>query len=87
VRRSGYGMDAYRQGDWKVLRLPEPFGSGDWQLYNLAADPGELRDLAAKFPDRAQALADLFADYAESNGVINPGTPTAYAKPIVGRKY
>jgi arylsulfatase len=84
---SAYGMDAYRHGDWKVLRLPEPFGSGDWQLYDLAADPGELHDLASEFPDRTKVLTNLFADYAESNGVINPSTPTAYAKPIVGRKY
>ena len=84
---SAYGMDAYRHGDWKVLRLPEPFGNGDWQLYDLAADPGELHDLASEFPDRTKVLTNLFADYAESNGVINPSTPIAYAKPIVGRKY
>jgi arylsulfatase A-like enzyme len=84
---SAYGMNAYRQGDWKVLRLPEPFGSGDWQLYDLAADPGETHDLKSEFPDRAESLANSFADYAELNGVINPSTPTAYSKPIVGRKY
>jgi arylsulfatase len=84
---SAYGMDAYRHGNWKVLRLPEPYGSGDWQLYDLAADPGELHDLASEFPDRAESLANSFADYAVSNGVINPSTPTAYGKPIVGRKY
>ena len=84
---SAYGMDAYRRGDWKVLRLPEPFGSGDWQLYDLAADPGELHDLASEFPDLTETLANSFADYAELNGVINPSTPTAYGKPVVGRKY
>ncbi len=84
---SAYDMDAYRQGDWKVLRLPEPFGSGDWQLYDLAADPGKMHDLTSEFPDRAASLAVSFADYAESNGVISPSSPTFYAKPIVGRKY
>ena len=47
---SAYGMDAYRQGNWKGLRLPEPYGNGDWQLYNLATDPGELHDLASEVP-------------------------------------
>jgi arylsulfatase len=84
---SAYGMDAYRKDQWKVLRLPEPYGSGDWQLYDLAADPGEIHDLAAKFPDQAAALARAWQDYAETNGVIQPDTATAYAKPIVGRKY
>ena len=84
---SAYGMDAYRQGTWKVLRLPEPYGNGDWQLYDLAADPGELHDLASKFPVRAEALARAWEAYAESNGVIQPNVATAYAKPISGRKY
>jgi arylsulfatase A-like enzyme len=84
---SAYGMDAYRRGHWKVLRLPEPYGSGDWQLYDLAADPGELHDLASEFPERAGALAKAWEVYAESNGVIQPNTATAYAKPVVGRKH
>jgi len=69
---SAYGMDAYRKGQWKVLRLPAPYGNGDWQLYDLAADPGELHDLSSE---------------SESNGVIQPNAATAYAKPIVGRKF
>jgi len=84
---SAYGMDAYRRGNWKVLRLPVPYGSGDWQLYDLAADPGEVHDLATEFPERARALAEAWEDYAESNGVIQPNAATAYAKPVVGRKY
>jgi arylsulfatase len=84
---SAYGMDAYRKGNWKVLRLPEPYGNGDWQLYDLIADPGEVHDLASEFPERARALAKAWEDYAESNGVIQPNAATAYAKPVVGRKY
>ena len=84
---SAYGMDAYRKGAWKVLRLPQPYGNGDWQLYDLAADPGELRDLSSKFPDRTEELARAWAEYASTNGVIQPDVATAYAKPISGRKY
>ena len=84
---SAYGMDAYRRGHWKVLRLPKPYGNGDWQLYDLIADPGEVHDLASEFPERARALAKAWEDYAESNGVIQPDAATAYAKPVVGRKY
>jgi arylsulfatase A-like enzyme len=84
---SAYGMDAYRQGNWKVLRLPAPYGNGDWQLYDLATDPGELQDLASEFPERAKALAEAWEGYADLNGVIQPNVATAYAKPVVGRKH
>ena len=84
---SAYGMDAYRQGNWKVLRLPAPYGSGDWQLYDLENDPGEIHDLRSEYPDRAQALAKAWEAYAEANGIIQPDVATAYAKPVSGRKF
>jgi arylsulfatase len=44
---------ALREGHWKIHR-----GRGDetWQLFNLAEDPGEARDLAAVQPERVTAL-------------------------------
>jgi arylsulfatase len=82
-----YGMDAYRRGDWKALRLPPPYGTGDWQLYNLTHDPGENQDLAAEHPDLVAELALEWTAYAESNGVIHPDTPVAYARPVSEGKY
>ena len=69
------------------MRLPEPYGTGDWQLYDLATDPGELRDLGDEFPDRMMALAQAWDIYAAENGVIRPNAATAYAKPVNGRKH
>ena len=82
-----YGMDAYRRGDWKALRLPPPFGNGDWQLYNLAEDPGEVQDVAAQHPNLVAELALAWTAYAEANGVIHPDTPVAYGRPVSGGKY
>ena len=82
-----YGMDAYRRGHWKVLRMPEPFGTGSWQLYDLSEDPGEQHDLAAQNGELAGELSEAWEQYASENGVIRPSAPTAYAKPIRGRKY
>jgi arylsulfatase A-like enzyme len=84
---SAYGMDAYREGNWKVLRLPVPYGNGNWQLYDLATDPGEIHDLSSKYPLRSQALADAWKTYAEANGIIQPNVATAYAKPVIDRKF
>jgi hypothetical protein len=70
-----------------VLRSPAPFGNGDWQLYDLVTDPGELHDLSSEFPDRPAELAKAWEFYAEFNGVIRPDAPSFYSKPIVGRKH
>ena len=44
---------ALRAGNWKLIHFYD--GDRD-ELYHLAADPGEQRDLAAREPLRAQAL-------------------------------
>jgi arylsulfatase len=84
---SAYGMDAYRRGDWKVLRLPEPYGSGEWQLYNLSSDPGEVDDLAAEYPEMVDELAKAWEGYARDNGVIRPDEAVAYGKPVSAGKF
>ena len=56
----GGGRVALRQGDWKVVRydvLQAP--DGPLALFNLAADPTETTDLAARHPDRVKALDTL----------------------------
>jgi len=65
-----FGRRAIRQGDWKALYLPAPYGPGIWQLYDLARDPGEVHDLAASRPDKLADLLVLWDRYVEDNGVI-----------------
>ena len=35
-----------RQGNYKAVSVAPRFGSGEWQLYNVAEDPGETNDLS-----------------------------------------
>ncbi len=65
-----FGRRAIRQGDWKALHLPAPYGSGTWQLYDLSRDPGEIDDQAAARPDKLAELLALWDRYVEENGVI-----------------
>ena len=65
-----FGRRAIRQGDWKALYLPAPYGPGTWQLYDLSIDPGEVHDLAASRPDKLADLLELWDRYVEDNGVI-----------------
>jgi Tfp pilus assembly protein PilF len=46
-------LAAVRHGGWKYVAAPKP------ELYDLAQDPGETRNLAAKMPTRAAELAAL----------------------------
>ena len=82
-----YGMDAFRRGDWKILRLPEPYGNGTWQLYHLDDDPGETKDLADRYPEHVNQLAAGWAEYAETNEVVHPDQPVAYGRPVSAGKY
>jgi arylsulfatase len=65
-----FGNRAIRQGDWKISSLYQPMGTGDWQLYNLADDPGEQFDLSEKRPDKMKELIAFWEEYEKTNSVI-----------------
>jgi arylsulfatase len=67
-----FGNRALRQGDWKLRWELKPFGKGQWELYNLAADRTERKDLAAEQPEKLRALIGLWDQYAKANNVILP---------------
>jgi arylsulfatase A-like enzyme len=67
-----FGDRAVLQGDWKLRWEFKPLGDGAWQLFNLAADPGERKDVAAEHPEKVKALLALWDDYVRKNNVIIP---------------
>jgi arylsulfatase A-like enzyme len=67
-----FGNRALRQGDWKIRWEYKPLGKGDWELYNVGADPSERKDLAAENPDKVKAMVALWDDYVRANNVILP---------------
>jgi arylsulfatase len=66
-----WGSMYYRKGDWKLLWLPKPFGSGDWELYDTKNDRGETTDLAAKHPELVAELKGKYQQWTKANGVID----------------
>ena len=66
-----FEMKAYIKGNWKILRLPQPFGTGAWQLYDLEKDPGETTDVSAKFPDVFDDLKKQWDLYVQQNQVYD----------------
>ena len=82
-----YGMEAWLQGDMKLVRLPAPYGNGEWQLYNLLSDPGERNDLAEEMPEVVAKFEAKWLDYARTNEVVHPDQPVAYGKPATPGRY
>ena len=60
---------AIRQGDWKLMEF---FEDGHVELYNLADDPSESRDLAGEDPERASDLRGRLEQWRASVGVVPP---------------
>lgn len=67
-----YTAKAIRKGDWKIVNMYVPIGTGDWELYNLAEDPGERHDLAKANPEKLKELIALWEEYVQTNNVILP---------------
>lgn len=72
------GQAAIRSGKWKVHQNapvttgPKP---GQWRLYDLGADPGETRDLAAEHPDVVLRLVEQWTAWrsgmTDHNGLFH----------------
>jgi arylsulfatase A-like enzyme len=80
VNCSARGLPGLRQGPWKLILGP---GSGGWskggdgqpvQLYNLAEDLGETRNLATDQPERVAEMSALLESLITA-GRSTPGKP------------
>ncbi len=67
-----FGNRAVRQGDWKLRWQHKPFGTGDWELFNLATDPAERVNLASEQPEKFKAMLSSWESYVKANNVILP---------------
>ena len=61
-----------RQGDFKAVMVPAPYGTSNWQLFNMAEDPGEAKDLSKLMPDKLKTLQVAWDSYAKDVGVVLP---------------
>lgn len=69
VARELFGRKSLRRGDWKILWIEPPRGSGRWELYNVQTDPAEANDRAAAEPQRLNELMALWEQYAVKNNI------------------
>jgi arylsulfatase len=66
-----FEMKAFVRDNWKILRMPEPFGSGEWELYDLVVDPGEIKDVSDENRETKGRLLEAWRLYAEQNEVFD----------------
>ena len=60
------GNRAVRDGKWKLVAL----NGGPWELYDVAADRAESKDLATDLPEQAVRLERQYAAWAARCGVL-----------------
>ncbi len=66
------GWVAVRMGEWKGLLQKAGKGNNVMELYNLAEDPRESKDLAAEHPDIVAAMWDAVRESHEKCAIDNP---------------
>jgi arylsulfatase A len=71
---NGPRLQAVRSGRWKLVLS----GKGSWELYDLARDIGESRNVAAGNPDVLERLEALFAAARAELGDAGPRRPPGF---------
>lgn len=66
------GRAYLRQGNWKISNLEPPFNEADFELFDLATDPGESNNLADDEPEKLAELIELWGEERERLGIILP---------------
>lgn len=67
------GSRAYMDGNWRLVSRHErgkPFEDDAWELYDLARDPNEMVDLAAREPERVKAMQAKWRAAAVAHNVF-----------------
>lgn len=67
-----FGNRGYRRGHWKISNTQPPLSTGEWQLFDLSRDPGEVNDLAQTHPELLDELLAEYDEYLRQNQVILP---------------
>ena len=52
----------------------------DWQLYDLASDPGETTELSNQHPNEKAEMIEIFDEFAAANGVVILQDEVGYAR-------
>lgn len=70
-----WDQDVSSSAVWTQYCLTEPYGDGEWHLYDLAVDPGETTDLGQARPELLQEMLKEYDSYGDKVGLydLEPG--------------
>jgi arylsulfatase A-like enzyme len=79
------GRRAIIKGDWKIVRIPKPAGTDQWELFDLGSDIGEQVNLAERMPDKLAELIKDWDAYQAAVGLVlpSPGPLVVNAAPDI----
>jgi arylsulfatase A-like enzyme len=63
------GNKAVREGDWKLVGRDDPKNLKNWELYNLANDRSELKNVASEYSGRVRRMANAWIQWAKETGL------------------
>jgi arylsulfatase len=64
------GRKALRKGDWKIVYANPQWGTGEWELYNIAKDRTESRNLAKSNPAKLNEMLADWKRYVADTGTL-----------------
>ncbi|SDN09556.1 arylsulfatase [Pseudomonas jinjuensis] len=64
------GRRAMYKGQWAAQMQKPPYGTGNWELYDLSGDPAFRHDLSASNPEKVAELAADWEAYSQNNGIV-----------------
>jgi len=59
-----------RKGNYKAQMVPNPYGTNEWKLFDLAVDPGETTDISNEKPELLEELKAAWIKYSDEVGVV-----------------
>lgn len=65
-----FGRAAFRKGDWKIVSLERPYGTGIFELFDLSNDLGESEDLREARPAVYRQMISEWESYATNMNVV-----------------
>jgi len=58
------------KGNYKAQMVPNPYGTNEWKLFDLAVDPGETTDISNEKPELLEELKAAWIKYSDEVGVV-----------------